>query len=53
MAGDENSLFQSLAILFKNSVISLCQDILFPTQKQCYIMLSTITKPVEIQQIHS
>jgi hypothetical protein len=31
------------------SVITFRYDILFPMQKQCYVVLSTITKSVEIQ----
>jgi hypothetical protein len=31
------------------SVVAFRYIILFPTQKQCYVVLSTITKSVEIQ----
>jgi hypothetical protein len=32
------------------SVVTFRYDILFPLQKQCYVVLSTITKYVEIQR---
>jgi hypothetical protein len=31
------------------SVVTFRYDILFPMQKQCYVVLSTITKSAEIQ----
>jgi hypothetical protein len=35
----------------KLSIITSCSDILLLMQKQCYIMLSTVSKSVEIQRV--
>jgi hypothetical protein len=45
VAGDGSGV----SLFSKLSVITLCSEILFPMQKQCYVALSTIIKPAEIQ----
>jgi hypothetical protein len=47
VAGDGDCFFQSLLRVLLETV-SCYSVFLFPMQKQCYIVLSTITKPAHI-----
>jgi hypothetical protein len=38
-----------LCVYISQFIINFYYDILFPMQKQCYVVPSTITKSVEIQ----
>lgn len=50
VAIDSNCYFRVLVISFETVSCYPFSDILFPIQKQCYVLISIITKFVEIQQ---
>jgi hypothetical protein len=51
IAGDGNCFFRGLdvSLLFETVSTTLCSGILLLMQKQCYVVMSAITKTGEIQ----
>jgi hypothetical protein len=48
---EKSGRYLYLIVCLHLSVITSLYDILFPMQNQCYVVLSTITKSVEIKRV--